>query len=176
LKFAQDVMAFQSWGSLNFGNFEIFNLGVLGWNDIWMQPPWLITENIIRRKVVASLKFGSWWVLWVHVCPWLVRAPKVLQLALTNLLFDLCMSVWIIDPLVTCLSPHPESPTCPSTPEMLRVRECTLIPSSVVFTFRLAFESFKECEGATRLFTCGINKFNHKNRLKFWSPSNKCVL
>jgi hypothetical protein len=33
---------------------------ILGQNDIWMQPPWLITENIIRGKVVASLKYGMW--------------------------------------------------------------------------------------------------------------------
>jgi hypothetical protein len=25
-------------------------------------------------------KFGSWWVLWVRVCSWLIRASKVLQL------------------------------------------------------------------------------------------------
>jgi len=29
-------------------------------NDIWMQPLWLIIENTIRGKVVASLKFGLW--------------------------------------------------------------------------------------------------------------------
>jgi hypothetical protein len=31
-----------------------------------------------KGKVVASPKFGPWWVLWVRVCSWLVRAPKVL--------------------------------------------------------------------------------------------------
>ncbi len=31
----------------------------------------------IRGKVVASLKFGSCWVLWIRICPWLVLAPKV---------------------------------------------------------------------------------------------------
>jgi hypothetical protein len=35
------------------------------------------TKYAIRGKVVASPKFGPWWVLWVRVCPWLVLAPKV---------------------------------------------------------------------------------------------------
>jgi hypothetical protein len=55
-------------------------LGIPGQNDIWMEPMWLIIENTIRRKVVASLKSWSWWVLWIRVCPWFVHAQKVLQL------------------------------------------------------------------------------------------------
>jgi hypothetical protein len=47
-------------------------------NDIWVQPPWLSIDNTIRGKMVASPKFGSWWVLWIHVCPWLIHAPKML--------------------------------------------------------------------------------------------------
>jgi hypothetical protein len=39
----------------------------------------------IRGKVVASPKFGLWWVLWVRVCPWLVLTPKVLQLCTNQL-------------------------------------------------------------------------------------------
>jgi hypothetical protein len=39
----------------------------------------------IRGKVVASPKFGLWWVLWVRVYPWLVLAPKVLQLCINQL-------------------------------------------------------------------------------------------
>jgi hypothetical protein len=36
-------------------------------------------EYTIWGKVVASFKFGPWWVMWVQSCPWLVLAPKVLQ-------------------------------------------------------------------------------------------------
>jgi hypothetical protein len=43
--------------------------------------------------------------------------------ALTNLLFGLCRSVWIIDSLVICPSPHAGAPTHPSTPKMLWARE-----------------------------------------------------
>jgi hypothetical protein len=43
------------------------------------------TENTIRVPVVASPKFGLWWVLWVRVCMWLMHAPKVLQLCTNEL-------------------------------------------------------------------------------------------
>ncbi len=38
-----------------------------------------------KGKVVVSSKSGLWWVLWVHVCLWFVRAPKVLQLCINQL-------------------------------------------------------------------------------------------
>jgi hypothetical protein len=64
-----------------------------------------------KGKVVASSKSGPWWVLWVCVCPWLIRAllPKVLQL--TNLWFGLCRFAWIIDLLVTHPTPFWSSST-----------------------------------------------------------------
>jgi hypothetical protein len=45
---------------------------------------------------------------------------------------------------ITCPSPHFETPTCPSTLEVLRAKEHIPTPF-VVFTFGLTFESFKEC-------------------------------
>jgi hypothetical protein len=39
----------------------------------------------------------------------------------------------------------------PLTLEMLLTRKCTLTPSSVVFTFELAFESFKEFEDVSTM-------------------------
>jgi hypothetical protein len=110
-RFAQKLMGFQSCGSPNFKNFKNFEtpkLGVLGQNDIWVQALWPGIENTIRGKVVPSPKFGSWWVLWVHVYSWLVRAPKVLQLCINQLV------VWfvtIIDSLVIFFSPHFGTPT-----------------------------------------------------------------
>jgi hypothetical protein len=59
--------------------------GVLGQNDIWVPVPWLSTKYTIRGKVVASPKFGPWWVLWVWICPWFVLALKVLQLCINQL-------------------------------------------------------------------------------------------
>jgi len=73
---------------------------------------------------------------------------KCSNYALTNLLFGLCKSIWIIEPLVTHISPHSKAPTCPSTLEVLQARESTLIPYlSIVFTFGLAIESMKEFGG-----------------------------
>jgi hypothetical protein len=61
-----------------------------------------------KGKVVASPKSKPWWVLWVHVCPWLVRAPKCSNYTLINLLFGLCKSVWVSEMFVNLLSPIPE--------------------------------------------------------------------
>jgi hypothetical protein len=67
--------------------------GVAKQNNIWVLVPWLGTKYIIRGKVVAYPKSGSWWVLSIRVCPWLVCAPKCSSYALTNLWFGLCRSV-----------------------------------------------------------------------------------
>jgi hypothetical protein len=45
---------------------------------IWMWASWRGTRYTIRGKVVASPKSGSWWVLWIRVCPWFVLTLKVL--------------------------------------------------------------------------------------------------
>jgi hypothetical protein len=110
-------MGLQSCKNPNFENFMTPNLGIPKQNDIWVQAPWLGINNTIRGKVLASPKPRSWWILWVHVYPWFVRAPKCSNYALTNLLFGLCKFVWIIDSLIICPSPHPEALARPSTPK-----------------------------------------------------------
>jgi hypothetical protein len=48
---------------------EVTGVPILGiQNAIWMLVSWPVTKYIIRGKVVASPKFGLWWVLWIHVC------------------------------------------------------------------------------------------------------------
>jgi hypothetical protein len=64
-------------------------LGISRQNVIWVLALWPGTKYTIRGKVVASPKFGPWWVLWVRICPWLVRTPKVLKLHINQL-------VWIV--------------------------------------------------------------------------------
>ncbi len=60
---------------------------------------------------------------------------KCSNYALTNFLFGLCRSVWVIDLLVTIPNPHPGAPAHLSTPEVLRAKERTPTPySSIVFT------------------------------------------
>jgi hypothetical protein len=74
---------------------------------------------------------------------------KCSNYALTNLLIGLCKFIWIIDPLVTHVSPHPKAPACPSTPKVLRAKKLTPIPyPSIIFTFGFAMESTKEFRGA----------------------------
>jgi hypothetical protein len=68
----------KSWESKP-GQFRDSHLGVPGQTTIWMWPPWSDAEYTIWGKVVASLESGPWWVKWVHSCPWLVLAPRVLQ-------------------------------------------------------------------------------------------------
>jgi hypothetical protein len=72
--------------------------------------------------------------------------------------------MWIIDPLVTCPSPHPKAPTCPSALEVLRAREHTPTPYPfVVFTFKLAIESIKEFGGVS-------------SKLYKWNNHLKCII
>jgi len=43
-----------------------------------------------RRKVVVSPKSKPWWILWVCVCLWFIRAPKMIQLCINQLV------VWFV--------------------------------------------------------------------------------
>jgi hypothetical protein len=79
------------WGSkvvgvliLGISRFPLGSLGRKSHLDVGL------VERHIRGKVVASPKSGPWWVLWVWVCPWLVLAPKVLQLCANQLV------VWFV--------------------------------------------------------------------------------
>jgi hypothetical protein len=91
--------------------------GILGQNDIWVLVPWPSTKYTIRGKVVASPKFGLWWILWVYVCSWFVRAPKCCNYTLTNLLFGLCRSVWVNEVLVNLPSPMSKLQHAPLPPK-----------------------------------------------------------
>jgi hypothetical protein len=144
-------MIFQSAKNPNVKNFETPNLRVPRKNYIWMHPLWLITENTIK---------GRWWLPpslghgesceSVYACGSFVH-QKLSNYTLTNL-FGLCRYVWIIDLLIIHPIPNPKVPTHPSTPKVLRIRERTPIFYFVIFTFRFAFESFKEFGSASLWF------------------------
>jgi hypothetical protein len=128
-------MNLQSHRSLNFENFKIPNLGGPRQNDICVQAPWLGIENIIRGKVVASLSPGHDEYCEFVFANGISMHQKCFNYALTNLLFGLCKSMWIIDWLVTCPSPHHGAPTRPSTFEVLQTREHTPTPyPPIIFT------------------------------------------
>jgi hypothetical protein len=140
-RFTWEVMGLQSCRNPNFKKFGL-NLGVPRQNDILVLTLWPGIETNIRGKVVDFLKFGLWWVLWVH--------QKCFNCALTNLLFGFCRSVWIIGPLIIRPSPHPEALACPSTFEMLQARERTpTFDPSAIFTFEFTIEFIKEFGGVS---------------------------
>jgi hypothetical protein len=75
---------------------------------------------------------------------------KCFNYILTNLLFDLCRSAWIIDSFDIHPSPHPGASTCPSTPKVLWAKEHTSTPyPSIVFIFGFVVKSIKEFGGAS---------------------------
>jgi hypothetical protein len=121
-----------------------FSLGSPTQNVIWVLVPWLGIEYTIR---------GRWWLP-----PSLGRGEscesmfargssvhqKCSNYALTNLLFGLCKSVWVIELLVNLPSPHPGTLARPSTPEVLWAKEHTPTPSpSTICTFGLVVSPYK---------------------------------
>jgi hypothetical protein len=58
--FEKKFMGLQSGKNPNFKKIGTLHLGVLGQNDIWVQPPWQGTNNSIKGKVVASPKSRPW--------------------------------------------------------------------------------------------------------------------
>ncbi len=149
-RFKEEVMSLQSHRNPNFKNFET--------------PTWECQDKmtfgcwpVARHK--KCYKGGRWWLPpnpgCVESCESMfAHGSSVHQecsnYALTNLLFGLCRSMWIINLLFTPPSPHPGTWTRPSTPKVLRTKERapTLYPLAI-FTFRLAFESTKEFGGAS---------------------------
>jgi len=87
--------------------FQDSNFGILDQNDIWVLAPWPSKENTISGKVVTSPKFESRWSCEFMFTHGLFVHQKCSNYALTNLLFGLCRSVWVIDLLITLPNPHP---------------------------------------------------------------------
>jgi hypothetical protein len=114
--FAQEVIGLESGGRTNFENFG-------KQNDIWVSAMWPNMNNTIKGKVVDSPKSSRDESCESALARGSSMHQKCSNYALTNFLFGLCRSMWIIDPLVTCPSPHLGAPTHPSTLEMSRVRE-----------------------------------------------------
>jgi hypothetical protein len=136
-RIAHKVMSLQSYEGPNFGNFKT-HLKIPGQNAIWVLVPWPNTEYTIRGKVVASPTPGHGESCeFVFACGSSMH-QKCFNYALTNLLFGLCRSMWVIELFFNLPNPHPKTLTRPSTPEMLQVKERAPTPySSIVFTLNL---------------------------------------
>jgi RsiW-degrading membrane proteinase PrsW (M82 family) len=107
------------------------------------------TKYTIRGKVVASPKFGPWWVLWVHGSS---KHQKCLNYVVTNLLFGLCISMWVIKCLLISLVPSRSSNT-PLYPQSATSQGAC--PDSLLFDcfhFKLVIESIKELGSTSYAF------------------------
>ncbi len=60
---------------------------------IWMWVLWRVTEYTIRGKVVAVVEVRAMVSLVCPCCPWLVPAPKVLQLCTNHFVWVVCKPV-----------------------------------------------------------------------------------
>jgi hypothetical protein len=128
------------------------HLGVSRQNDIWVLVPWPSIECTIKGEVVACPKFRPWWVLWVlwvHVCPWFIHAPKCSNYALTNL-FGLCRSVWMIELLINFLSPISEFQHAPLPSKCYEPGSAPQFFFLPLFTFGLMVESIKKLGGVSQ--------------------------
>jgi hypothetical protein len=112
--------------------FRDSHLGVSGQKAIWMWASCKGIKYIIRGKVVASLKSGPWWVLWVQVCPWFV-----------------CRFVWVIKCLSFFLVPSRSSST-PLYPQSATSQgACPQLLTLPMFCLIFTFESINELGGAS---------------------------
>jgi hypothetical protein len=137
--------------------FQDSHLGVPGQNAIWMWSPWRSAKNTIKGR--------RWWLPQVRAvvslmnpnCPWLILAPKVIQLCTNHLVLVLCRSMWVVEACQIFLVPSQSSNTPLYPSQVLRAKECAPPPcSSVIFCLELTFESLKEL-GARHI--CSISKF-----------------
>ncbi len=100
---------------------------------------------------------------------------KCSNYALTNLLFGLCRSMWIIDLLVTRPNPHPRTLAHLFYPQMLRAREHTsTLYFFVVFTFGLIVEFVKEFGSASLQVFVRSTTFNF-NCCKIIDKPHFCI-
>jgi len=132
----QESQLWQFWDS---------HLGVPG------QKAHLDVGPVERRRIYYKGEGGDFPQVWAVVslvspsCPWLILAPKVLQLCTNHFVLVLCRSMWVNKACQIFLIPSRSSsmPFYPS--KVLRTRERASIPwLSAVFCLGLTFESFKE--------------------------------
>jgi len=150
------------WQESQLWEFRDSNLGVLGQNDIWVLVPWPGTKNTIRGKVMVSPKFGPWWILWVRVCSWWVRAWKVLQ-PHTNQLVVWFVQIHVNNWLLVILpNPHLGAPAYPSTPkccELKNVHQLLILllfsPWIHIWVYQRAWECVK-LSPYILLWTCSL--------------------
>jgi hypothetical protein len=143
-RFARKIMAPQSCGSPNLGDFGTPTL------ESWHKKPFGCGP-MERCRVYYKGEGGGFPQIWVVVslmcscCPWLILAPKVLQLCTNHLVLVLCRSMWVGEACQLFLVPSRSSSTPLYPSKVLWVREhAPTLYSSAVFCLGLTFESLKE--------------------------------
>jgi len=143
-RFRSKVMAPQSCGSLNLGNFGTptsesldkchLDVGPMGSHKVYYKGEGGGFPQVWRVVNLVSLS-----------CPWLVLAPKVFQLCINHFVLVLSRLVWVNEACQFFLVPSWNSSTPFYPSKVLRAREIASTPcSSVVSCLGFTFESLKE--------------------------------
>jgi hypothetical protein len=106
--YSQSYGALKSWES-KLGQFRDSHLGVSGQKAIWMWAPWPATEYIIKGEGGGFLQVQVMVSLMCLCCPWLVLAPRVLQLCTNHIVWVVCRSVWVSEACQLFLVPSRSS-------------------------------------------------------------------
>jgi hypothetical protein len=137
---SQSEVFTQSYGNPTRGNFET--------------PTWESHETkchldvvlVERRREYYKGEGGGFPQVWAVVslvspsCPWLILAPKVLQLCTNHLVLVLCRSVWVIEACQFFLVPSRSSSTPLYLSKVLRAKERAPTPCfSTIFLFGTHF-------------------------------------
>jgi len=152
------VMAPQSCGSPNFGNYRTKNhldVGLVERCKVYYKG-----EGGVFPQVRAMVSFVS------PNCPWLVLTSKVFQLCTNHFMLVLCRPVWVSKACQIFVVPSWSSsmPFYPS--KVLRAKKCApiLCPSDV-FCLGLIFESFKESKVRKKWYYEKTNRMVSENIL-----------
>jgi len=103
--------------------------------------------------------------------PWLILAPKMLQLCTNHLVLVLCRSVWVVEACQFFLVPSRSSSTPLYPSKVLRAKECAPTPySSVVFSLDSHLSPSKNWECVKVVVFLGNCKITYG--LNNWSGLN----
>ncbi len=139
--FASDLMSIEG---LQRKLWALKVVGVSKQNAIWMWPLWRGINyykgeggGFPQVQAVVNLVNLS--------CPWLILAPKVLQLCINHLVLVLCKSVWIVEACQFFLVPSWSFNMPLYLSKMLRAKECASIPAfPMLFVWDSHLGSLKE--------------------------------
>jgi len=146
-------------------------LGIPGLQLVSLKTKWHLDAGPVARHIeYYKGEGGGFPQVWAMVS---LMSPfghgsfmhqKCFNYALTNLLFGLCMFVWIIDLLISLLSPHPKARAHPFTPKCYELKSVPQLLILLLFSlFGFTIVSIKEFGGVSLILTrwcCSIRLMN----------------